>query len=66
MNMVKTFNYDGGKHLADQMQTICIRREAGNCRICWTADAATDVQVSKDGSVIDVSSLKINNYDFYK
>lgn len=54
MNMVKTFNFDGGKHLADQMQTICVRREAGNCRICWTADALTDVQVSKDGGKIDV------------
>ena len=23
--MVKTFNYDGGVHLADQRQTICVR-----------------------------------------
>ena len=24
-NIVKTYNYDGGRHLADQRQTICVR-----------------------------------------
>ena len=30
-------------HLADQKQTICIRRESGNCQICYSAAAVTDV-----------------------
>jgi len=46
-NRVQSFNYDGGKHLANQRQTICVRRELGNCRICWYTDAATDVQIAK-------------------
>ena len=25
---------------------ICVRREAGNCRICWSADADTDFQTT--------------------
>jgi len=51
MNLVKTYNFDGGRHLADQRQTICVRREAGNCRICWSADAKTDVGVSGDTNI---------------
>merc|ERR1712062_613969 len=44
---VRTFNYDGGsgKHLANQDQTICVRRESGNCAVCWVADSITDVQL---------------------
>merc|ERR1712004_173186 len=44
---VRTFNYDGGsgQHLANQDQTICVRRESGNCAVCWVADAITDVQI---------------------
>merc|ERR1711936_369655 len=47
-NYVQTFNYQTGsaKHLAAQNQVICVRREAGNCQVCWSADAATDVGVS--------------------
>ena len=47
-NQVRSFNFDGGRHLADQHQVVCVRRESGNCRICWSADAATDVSVSGD------------------
>jgi len=43
---VKTYNFDGGQHLANQDQNICIRRERGNCRICWTTELDTDFQVS--------------------
>jgi len=50
-NYVKTYNYDGGRHLADQRQTICVRRESGNCRVCWSADALTDVGLSKDTNI---------------
>ena len=43
---VQSFNFDGGQHLADQNQNICVRRERGNCRICWTTQQDTDFQVS--------------------
>merc|ERR1719273_2182870 len=41
---VYSFNYNAGSglHLAEQRQTICVRREAGNCRICWWADTPAD------------------------
>jgi hypothetical protein len=47
-NYVQTFNYQSGsgKHLADQTQVICVRRETGNCQVCWSADAVSDVEVS--------------------
>jgi len=52
-NYVRTFNWiqsgaaaPTGRHLANQHQVICIRRESGNCRICYSADATTDVGVS--------------------
>jgi len=43
---VQTFNYDGGAQLAEQNQNICVRRERGNCRICWSAAIATDFDVN--------------------
>jgi len=43
---VQTFNFAGGQHLANQDQSICIRRERGNCRICWTTAIDTDFAVS--------------------
>ena len=43
---VKTFNYDGGYHLANQHQHICVRREINNCKVCWSADTITDVALS--------------------
>jgi hypothetical protein len=46
-NQIESFNFAGGRHLANQHQTVCIRREAGNCRICYHA-AATDFGTSKD------------------
>jgi len=49
-NYVQTFNYQSGRgvgrHLANQRQTICVRRESGMCRICWSADAVADVGVT--------------------
>lgn len=61
---VKSFNYDESKHLADQKQTICVRREAGKCRICWFALAATDVQVTlaAAGQKLSVNIDKILNF----
>jgi len=43
--IIKTFNFDQGVHLANQFQQICFRREAGNCRICYSADAVGDVNL---------------------
>merc|ERR1711910_165304 len=44
---IKSFGYDGStSHLADQAQTICVRRESGNCQICWYAASNTDVSLS--------------------
>merc|ERR1711981_479035 len=49
-NNVQTFNYQSGRgvgrHLANQHQTICVRRESGMCRICWFAVTPADVGVS--------------------
>ena len=48
---VKTFNFDGGHHLANQDQSICVRREANICRICWTTVThITDFQLSGDAT----------------
>ena len=62
-NQVKTFNFDGGRHLADQAQNICVRRESGNCRICWSADAKSDVGTSGDkkttGSATGIIDVRI-------
>ena len=51
VGVVKSFNFDGGRHLNAQNQNICVRREANNCKICWSAELPTDFQVSgSDGS----------------
>ena len=50
-NLVQSFNYPGSKHLADQTQVICIRREANNCKICWTAEALADVSTNQKTNV---------------
>lgn len=47
MNHVYSYNYAGSRHIADQKQTICVRREANKCRICWSATAA-DFELSGD------------------
>ena len=44
--LVRTFNYQGGVHLANQNQAICVRQEEGQCRICWSALADQDFGVS--------------------
>ena len=43
---VRTYNYAGGQHLAEQDQSICIRQEEGNCRICWTVADDADFSIS--------------------
>jgi len=54
--VIKTYNYQSGSgtghHLADQNQVICIRRETGNSKICYTTAAAIDFEVSGKGDAI--------------
>ena len=38
-------------HLANQNQVQCIRREKGNCRICYATSAATDFQISSKSTI---------------
>lgn len=69
---IQSFNYDN-MHLADQHQNICIRREANNCKICYSANAITDVQLSGMGSMgyvkhslccsYGVDGMKTEGYD---
>jgi len=43
---IKTFNYGEGIHLALQKQVMCIRREVGYCRVCFSADNVANVDLS--------------------
>merc|ERR1712008_306103 len=67
--VVRSYNYVGGYHLADQNQKICIRRERGNCRICWSTTVKEDFAVSgKTKGIIDTccgygADGKKSNYD---
>ena len=58
---VKTFNYDGGRHLGEQSQTICVRRGQGMCSLCWVAPAATDVQISGDAPNMGIFDVSYRN-----
>merc|ERR1712226_251975 len=56
-NQVRTFNWQGTRHLNSQRQIICVRREAGNCRICWSADTpSTDFELG--GKAAKFNALK--------
>ncbi|XP_059081956.1 uncharacterized protein LOC131879613 [Tigriopus californicus] len=48
--VLKTYNYDGGVHLANQLQNIGIRQERGNCEICYAPILESDFQVSGTSS----------------
>jgi len=43
---VKSFNYDEGTHLADQLYTVCVRQEYGYCSIEWASVSTTSFQIS--------------------
>ena len=45
--IIKSYNYDGGVHLADQQQKICFRREDGKTKLCFYTSAYNDFQLSK-------------------
>eukprot|EP00095_Tigriopus_kingsejongensis_P003561 maker-scaffold877_size102761-snap-gene-0.12 protein:Tk03561 transcript:maker-scaffold877_size102761-snap-gene-0.12-mRNA-1 annotation:"PREDICTED: uncharacterized protein LOC100161421" len=59
---VQTFNYQGGKHLANQNQNICIRRERGNCRVCYATALDTDFSVSGMVKSMGLTMGKCCNY----
>ena len=61
---VRTFNFDGGRHLEQQKQQICVRRESGMCRICWYAGALTDFATSGMSGIAlnQVSAAKCCGY----
>ena len=40
-----SYNFKGGRHLADQKQVICIRREENKNQICYNAEDA-DIAIS--------------------
>ncbi len=44
----QSYNYNGGggRQLANQRQSVCVRRENNNCRICYYAVINTDFNVS--------------------
>jgi len=45
--VINSFNWANGVQLASQQQTICIRRERGYCKICYsTQTPLTDFQIS--------------------
>eukprot|EP00095_Tigriopus_kingsejongensis_P007394 maker-scaffold112_size353035-snap-gene-1.14 protein:Tk07394 transcript:maker-scaffold112_size353035-snap-gene-1.14-mRNA-1 annotation:"PREDICTED: uncharacterized protein LOC103516194" len=56
---VRTFNYGGEIHLADQRQQICIRQEQGNCRMCYTAASMDDFSVSGIGAANGITKTSM-------
>ena len=42
---IQSFNWANKQHLADQNQNICIRRESGQCQICYTQSSDDDFKV---------------------
>ncbi|XP_040565514.2 uncharacterized protein [Lepeophtheirus salmonis] len=63
-NDVTSFNYQGGLHLANQDQRICVRREANTCQICWTTSDPLDFQLSGPGTMALTDDNICCNYDF--
>jgi len=43
---IQSYNWSGSKHLADQDQVICIRREDDKTKICYSTTETTDLSIS--------------------
>jgi len=43
---IQSYNWSGNKHLADQDQVICIRREDDKNKICYSTSMQTDFSIS--------------------
>eukprot|EP00094_Tigriopus_californicus_P012178 TCALIF_11770-PA protein Name:"Protein of unknown function" AED:0.15 eAED:0.15 QI:0/0.55/0.7/0.7/0.22/0.4/10/4/366 len=48
---IKNYNFDGGAHLANQEQKICVRQERGNCQTCYFQIEKTDFSVSGEAGM---------------
>ena len=59
--VIRSFNWNGGagRHLSNQNQLICIRREATRLRICYSQEGGNvlnDFLISSGGAAGDVSA----------
>ena len=61
--IVNSYNYQGNYHLADQNQVACIRREKGNCRICYSTVDYTDLMISGNQNLAD--RITHNNFELW-
>jgi len=43
---IQSYNWSGARHLADQNQVICIRREDDKTKICYSTTSNTDFSIS--------------------
>jgi len=43
---IQSYNWSGARHLADQNQVICIRREDDKTKICYSTTEVTDFSIS--------------------
>ncbi len=59
--VIKTFNFDGGQHLANQKHKFCIRRERSMCGICYTTGVPTDFQTSKGSTSTAIMTRTLLN-----
>ena len=65
---LESFNKANNLHLAGQNQNMCIRRESGNCRICYST-AENDFKISRSTGVIfgvSVSAKSIHPVNWLK
>jgi len=48
VNTVRSYNFNqgNGQHLANQQQNVCIRKERGQCKLCWSAIDPLDVDTN--------------------
>jgi len=48
---IQSYNWSGAKHLADQNQVICIRREDDKTKICYSTTVNTDFSISGESGM---------------
>ena len=55
---VQSYNFEGGTHLANQNQNMCIRRERGICKQVDTIKSQTKISVSNQETKFFLTSYK--------
>ena len=55
---VQSYNFEGGTHLANQNQNMCIRRERGICKQVDTVKSQTKISVSNQETKFFLTSYK--------